>query len=142
MTEQTPLDRFKQVLTGTARALAQEPEVEVAWSADAPAQSGKNFRVPLPGRTLPPDQAREARGFADSFALRLRHHNEAVHSKGAPPEPIARAVYDAVERVRYEALGSTRYNGIRSNLNAALELRTASDPITRAEVAKMLFTLW
>ena len=135
MTEQTPLDRFKQVLTGTARALAQEPEVEVAWSADAPAQSGKNFRVPLPGRTLPPDQAREARGFADSFALRLRHHNEAVHSKGAPPEPIARAVYDAVERVRYEALGSTRYNGIRSNLNSALELRTASDPITRAEVA-------
>ncbi len=135
MTEQTPLDRFKQVLTGTARALAHEPEVEVAWSADSPAQSGKNFRVPLPGRTLPPDQAREARGFADSFALRLRHHNEAMHARGAPPEPIARAAYDAIERVRYEALGSTRYNGIRDNLNSALELRTASDPIARAEMA-------
>ena len=75
MADQTPLDLFKQALTGTARAIAHEPEVEVAWSADSPTQSGKNFRVPLPGRNLPPEQAREARGFADSFALKLRHHN-------------------------------------------------------------------
>ncbi|QZD87843.1 cobaltochelatase subunit CobT [Qipengyuania psychrotolerans] len=135
MTDQTPLDRFKQVLTGTARALAHEPEIEVAWSADQPSQAGKNFRVPLPGRNLPKDQATEARGFADSFALRLRHHNERLHAKGAPPEPIARACYDAIEQVRYEAIGSTRFDGIRENLDAAVELRTASDPIVRADDA-------
>ena len=54
MADQTPLDRFKRALTGTARALARESEVEVAWSADAPSASGRNFRVPLPGRDLPP----------------------------------------------------------------------------------------
>ena len=59
MADRTPLENFKQVLTGAARALAHEPEVEVAWSADSPAQAGKNFRVPLPGRNLPPDQATE-----------------------------------------------------------------------------------
>ena len=135
MSEQTPLDRFKQALTGASRALAHEAEVEVAWSADAPTQSGKNFRVPLPGRNLPREQAIEARGFADSFALRLRHHSEALHGKGAPPEPIARACYDAIEQVRYEAIGATRYAGIRGNLDAAVEMRTASDPIVRAEAA-------
>ena len=135
MSEQTPLDRFKQALTGASRALAHKAEVEVAWSADAPTQSGKNFRVPLPGRNLPREQAIEARGFADSFALRLRHHSEALHGKGAPPEPIARACYDAIEQVRYEAIGSTRYAGIRGNLDAAVEMRTASDPIVRAEAA-------
>ncbi|KZY09943.1 cobaltochelatase subunit CobT [Erythrobacter sp. HI0028] len=135
MSEQTPLDRFKQALTGASRALAHEAEVEVAWSADTPTQSGKNFRVPLPGRNLPREQAIEARGFADSFALRLRHHSEALHGKGAPPEPIARACYDAIEQVRYEAIGSTRYAGIRGNLDAAVEMRTASDPIVRAEAA-------
>ena len=135
MSEQTPLDRFKQALTGASRALAHEAEVEVAWSADAPTQSGKNFRVPLPGRNLPREQAIEARGFADRFALRLRHHSEALHGKGAPPEPIARACYDAIEQVRYEAIGATRYAGIRGNLDAAVEMRTASDPIVRAEAA-------
>ena len=136
MVDQTPLDRFKQALTGTARALSHEPEVEVAWSADNPAQSGRNFRVPLPGRTLPPAQAKEARGFADSFALRLRHHSEKVHASGAPPEPIARACYDAIEQVRYEAIGATRFSGIRDNLTSAVDMRTASDPIVRADEAK------
>ncbi|MCA0890971.1 cobaltochelatase subunit CobT [Qipengyuania flava] len=136
MTEQTPLDRFKQALTGASRALAHEAEVEVAWSADSPAQAGKNFRVPLPGRNLPREQAIEARGFADSFALRLRHHDEGLHGKGAPPEPIARACYDAIEQVRYEAIGATRYAGIRDNLNSAVAMRTATDPIVRADEAK------
>ena len=135
MTEQTPLDRFRHALTGASRALAHEAEVEVAWTADTPAQSGRNFRVPLPGRTLPEQQAREARGFADSFALKLRHHSEVVHAKGAPPEPVARACYDAIEQARYEALGATRMGGVRGNLTAAVEQRTAADPIARAQTA-------
>jgi cobaltochelatase CobT len=132
LADETPLDRFKHALTGASRALAHEPEVDVAWSADAPAARGKSFRVPLPGRSVPPDQAREARGFADSFALKLRHHDEGMHARHAPSEPVARACYDAVEQVRYEALGSNNYSGIRANLDAATELRAASDPVARA----------
>ena len=69
MADESPLDRFKQALTGAARAIGHEPEAEVAWTADAPAIQGKSLRVPMPGRALPPDQAREARGFVDRFAL-------------------------------------------------------------------------
>ena len=132
MTDQTPLDRFRQALTGASRALAEQPEVEVAWTADTPAQAGRNFRVPLPGRSLPEQQAREARGFADSFALKLRHHSEGMHAKAAPPEPIARACYDAIEQARYEALGATEMGGVRGNLSAAVEQRLGGDPILRA----------
>ena len=135
MSDESPLDRFKSVLTGTARALAHDAEVEVAWTADAPSHTGKNFRLPMPGRSLPRAQAMEARGFADSFALRMRHHNEALHGRHAPAEPVARACYDAIEAVRYEALGSTNYAGIRSNLDAATTLRMSSDPIARAASA-------
>ena len=133
MADNSPLEQFKQVLTGTSRAIAHEPEVELAFTADAPTQAGKNFRVPMPGRLLPPDQVAEARGFADSFALKLRHHNAALHAKSAPPEPIARACYDAIEQVRYEALGANRFGGIKANLDAATEMRTASDKIVRAQ---------
>ncbi|MBO6944041.1 cobaltochelatase subunit CobT [Altererythrobacter sp.] len=133
MAEETPLDKFKHALTGASRAIAREAEVEVAWSADAPSASGKNFRVPLPGRDLPPEQVAEARGFADSFALKLRHHNVDLHSKNAPPEATARACYDEFERVRYEALGANNFGGIKANLESATELRVASDPIARAQ---------
>jgi cobaltochelatase CobT len=135
MADETPLDRFKSVLTGAARAVAHEAEIEVNWTADAPAAQGNTFRVPMPGRSLPRAQAMEARGFADSFALRMRHHNEGLHSRHAPSEPVARACYDAVELVRYEAIGSNAFTGIRGNLDAALMVRMGADPITRAASA-------
>ena len=132
MADESPLDRFKSVLTGASRAIAHEPEVEVAWTADTATANGKNFRVPMPGRNLPRAQAMEARGFADSMALRLKHHDEALHARHAPSEPSARACYDAVEAVRYEALGANAYAGMRDNLDAATMVRLGGDPITRA----------
>jgi cobaltochelatase CobT len=135
MADESPLDRFKTALTGAARAIGHDAEAEVSWTSEAPALQGKALRVPMPGRTLPHDQAQEARGFADSFALRLRHHDEALHRRAMPAEPEARACYDAVERVRYEALGENNYAGMRDNLASATELRTASDPIVRAASA-------
>ena len=41
MVQETPLDRFKAVLGGAARALSEEAELELAFTADAPTQSGK-----------------------------------------------------------------------------------------------------
>ena len=136
MTDQSPLDRFKQALTGAARAVAREPEAEVAWTADAPALLGKSLRVPMPARQVPPDQAGEARGFADSFALRMRHHDAALHRAHSPAEPDARACYDAIERVRYEAIGETGFAGMRANLAAMTETVSRGDPISRATTAE------
>ncbi|KUR70439.1 cobalt chelatase [Novosphingobium fuchskuhlense] len=132
MPDESPLDQFRSVLAGTARAVAEVPELEVAWTADGPSQTGTNLRLPMPGRALPAAQVAEARGFADGMALKLRLHNEAMHGRAAPIEPLARACYDAIEQVRYEALGSDGYAGIRGNLDAATTVRIASDPITRA----------
>ena len=135
MANESPLEQFKQVLTGTARALAHEPEIELAFTADAPTQAGKNFKVPMPGRLLPPDQVAEARGFADSFSLKLKHHNAARHAALRPSEVIAGAAFDAVENARVEALGSRNMAGIAANLGHALELKLRTDPISRAQSA-------
>jgi len=93
---------------------------------------GKNMRVPMPARSLPPEQVAEARGVADGFALRLRHHDPALHARGAPPDPIARAVFDAVETARIEAVGGRGMAGVAANLSRALDQRLRSDPIVRA----------
>ncbi|HEX7873393.1 MAG TPA: cobaltochelatase subunit CobT [Sphingobium sp.] len=135
MTARSPLDDLKAVLAGTARAVARDAEAEVGYTADAPHLVGKTIKVPTPSRSLAPEQVALARGFADSMALKLRHHNSALHNRHMPAEPAARAVYDAVEMVRYEALGSKGYDGTRANLAAALLMRTGADPITRAQSA-------
>ncbi|SIO12670.1 cobaltochelatase CobT subunit [Parasphingorhabdus marina DSM 22363] len=133
MADRSKLDDLKDVLGGAARAMAHEPEVELAYTAEAPSQSGQHLKVPMPARDLPPDQVAEARGFADSFALKLRYHDEASHRKNAPQEPVARACFDALEQVRTDALGSRNMKGVNGNLDAALEMRMRSDPISRAQ---------
>ena len=132
MAEQTPIEAFRQVLAGTARAMAREPEIELSFTSEAPSASFRQLRVPMPARNLPAAQVAEARGFADGFALRQRHHDVAVHTRAAPGDAAARLVFDAVEQARVEALGSRAMAGVRANLGQALEMRLRSDPLARA----------
>ena len=135
MTERSPLDAFKDVLSGTARSMARDMEVEVGFTADAPHLAGKAIKVPTPARTLPAEQVSLARGFAAAYALKLRHHSAKIHAASAPGEAVARAVFDAVEQARVEAIGSRQMEGVRANLNHALDMRLKSDAIRRARSA-------
>ena len=132
MSDETSIDRFRSALTATARAISRDREVEVNWTSDAPSQVGNTMRVPMPGRDLDAGPVAAARGAADSFSLKERHHDGAVHNRGRPFEPVARQAYDAIEQVRWEAIGANRMAGTRENLSAALDQRLAADPITRA----------
>src|ERR671917_1703341 len=109
-----PIEQFRQVLTGASRAIAREPEVELGFTADAPVSSGKTIKAPMPGRNLPEREVAEARGFADAAALRLRHHNSALHAKNSPGDETARAVFNAAEQARVEALGARAMAGVRA----------------------------
>jgi cobaltochelatase CobT len=133
MSAQSPLDDLKAALSSVARAVTRDPEVEVGFTADAPVQIGKAIKVPTPSRTLPRDQVAEARGFADGYALRMKHHSDKVHSAARPSEPLAAAAFDAMERARIEALGARNMAGMRQNLSASLTMRMRSDPISRAQ---------
>ena len=132
MAEANPLEAFRQALAGATRALAGDAEVELGFTSDAPSTSGKSVKAPMPGRALGARDAAEARGFADAAALRLRHHNARLHARGAPADEIARAVFDAAEQARCEALGARSMAGVRDNLARLTEMRLRTDPLTRA----------
>ena len=61
------------------------------------------------------------RGSADALALLLRYHDAALHKKRSPMGQPARAVFDAVEQVRVQALGARRLSGVADNLRALVD---------------------
>jgi len=130
------IDQFRRALAGAARALARDSEMEVAFASDSRSVSGKMARVPSPGAGLEPKLVAEARGAADSAALRLRHHDDRIHAVQAPLDPEARAVFDALETARVEALGARSMAGVRNNLAELAEARVRGDSITRARNAE------
>jgi cobaltochelatase CobT len=131
-----PIDLFRRALAGAARAIARDSEVEVVFASEAAPSSGKTARVPSPGPSLQPRLVAEARGAADSLALKLRHHDERLHSALAPLDPEARAVFDALETARVEALGARTMAGVRENLAELTEARVRGDAILRARSAE------
>jgi cobaltochelatase CobT len=136
MGEPSSLDQFRRVLAGAARAIAHDGDVEVAFASESGATGGKLARVVSPGPGLAPKLVAEARGAADAVALRLRHHNSALHQGAAPLDVDARAVFDALETARVEALGARTMPGVRANLAELTEARVRADAITRARTAE------
>jgi cobaltochelatase CobT len=61
------------------------------------------------------------RGWADSLALTAACHDTKLHSRLAPRSGPAKAVFEAVERARIEALGANRMPGMAANLAARVE---------------------
>ncbi|MEK9965670.1 MAG: cobaltochelatase subunit CobT [Alphaproteobacteria bacterium] len=118
-----PVEEFRRVTAAAMRAMAREPELTVSFTPDPPGVAGAEARLPLPARDLPAEEVGVVRGEADALALRLRHHNAELHQSRVPTAPAARALYDAVEQARVEAIGANRMSGVADNLGAALEMR-------------------
>ncbi|MBB3898375.1 cobaltochelatase subunit CobT [Roseococcus suduntuyensis] len=116
----TRQEEFKRATAGAVRAIAQQTEVQVAFQPGPAGVSGKRARLPLPTRSLPPAEMAKLRGAADAVALKLRHHDEATHAARAPARKEAREVFDALEDVRVQAVGSRHMAGVAANLRARL----------------------
>jgi cobaltochelatase CobT len=123
-----PSEPLKRAVAGCLRAIAGDPEVEVAYAPERPLLTGQKARLPEPPRKLSAEDVAVLRGYSDSMALRLACHDASLHSKLAPQGAEARAVFDAVEQARVEAIGSRRMEGAGQNLAAMLEDRYHRGP--------------
>jgi cobaltochelatase CobT len=117
----SPTEIFKRATASTLRAIAERDDLTVGFGPEPPGLAGTRVKLPNPARDLPPEEAAQLRGAADSLALRVRYHNDAVHMKRLPGSPLARAVFEALEQARVEALGSRRMVGVGQNLTAMLD---------------------
>ena len=126
--KENPLEPFQHALTQCMKTIADEPELTTSFSGDNPGISGKKVRLPQMGRDLPADEVAITRGLADSFSLRMANHDDATHSHYLPEGKLARAVYEAVEQARVEAIGTNAMPGVADNITAMLTDRYEKMP--------------
>jgi cobaltochelatase CobT len=125
--KEAPQEPFKRAVASALRALAQAPELEVAYGSDRPsltsADGGGRARLPEPPRKMAPRDAAILRGHADAMALRLAVHDQALHRRLSPQAQGARDAFEAIEQARVESVGARRMEGVRSNIAAMLDDR-------------------
>ena len=121
--KESPTEPFKRAVSGCLRAIARKADLDVSFAAERPGIVGGKARLPEPPRKLSALDAAIVRGHADAMALKLACHDPSVHRKLVPGGQQARAVFEAVEQARVEAIGARRMDGVATNLSAMLEDR-------------------
>ncbi len=129
--KESPGNEFKRVLTVAMKTIAEDPELSVAFGNENPSLSGNKARLPQIGDELKASDIAIVRGLSDSFALRLANHNDKVHSHYQPQGKNARAVFEAVEQARIEALGANAMPGMKTNLGAMMDDRYRRKDVSR-----------
>ncbi len=127
----TPSNEFKRVLTVAMKTIAEDPELSVAFGNEAPSLAGNRAKLPQVANELKPADIAIVRGLSDSFALRIANHNDKVHARYQPQGKNARAVFEAVEQARIEALGANAMQGMKTNLAAMLDDRYRKKDVAR-----------
>nr|VFK30827.1 MAG: cobaltochelatase CobT subunit [Candidatus Kentron sp. MB]VFK75254.1 MAG: cobaltochelatase CobT subunit [Candidatus Kentron sp. MB] len=149
---ETKTEQLRRVTAATCRAIAGRRDIELSFEADetvylstkiysiashneAPlleekeAASATRVCIHPPSAVPHPREIARVRGEADTAALRFAYHDAALHERLAPLDVSARMLFDALEEVRYEALGARRMMGVALNLSNAWEERCLSLPL-------------
>ncbi len=111
---------FKQALSATMRALARSKDV--------------------PSTPVIPSQLHKAdiagiRGIADNNALYFRLHDAQQHYVIRPTQPASARLFDMLENVRVEALGSQNMTGVQHNLAKRFEKECIEHQITTENIS-------
>jgi cobaltochelatase CobT len=130
-TKEDRAEKFKNVLGTAMKTMALEPELVVAYGNDQPALTGKKARLPQVTQNATDKDIAVTRGLADSFSLRLSNHSDKVHGHYQPQGKNARAVFEAVEEARIEAIGANAMPGVAQNLGAMLNDRYSRMVVNR-----------
>ena len=118
---ENPLEAFKRATVATVRAIAEDGEIEVAFGQGSAVARGKRLRMPLPTMGSDAAEINAVRGVGDELALKMRFHDESVHSRYAPRGGPAQEMFEWIEDARIASIGSGRFEGVARNLEASLE---------------------
>lgn len=129
MAKEDPLEHLQQSLVSSFTALAAETD------SSAAEREGIAELVPKIDRRRLPKEVTKVRGELDHFALKTRFHDPLEHQKTTPASPEAAAVFNALERARFEAKGMQMYRGIAGNIDAmdqAIHAQMSAEAVTGA----------
>ncbi|MEM6620490.1 MAG: cobaltochelatase subunit CobT, partial [Pseudomonadota bacterium] len=115
-----PAEPFKKALAEATKAMANEPELSVAYTVDPPGHTNDTMRLPQVTRRMTRDEVLLARGTADAYAMKMRFHDEGTHARYAPQGEMARAIFEAMETARCEAMGARAMPGTAGNIDAKI----------------------
>ena len=111
----TSVNTFKKSIESTIKAISKKPDINILFGSGN-TNSDQNVNLPEVNKKTLYKSRLSIRSKSDSASLLNRYHNKKIHKKMSPKNSEIRVIFDEMENLRCELLGSLKYPGIKKNL--------------------------
>ena len=111
----TNINTFKKSIESTVKAISKKSDINILFGSDNKS-SYQNVNLPEVNKDKLYKSKLSIRGKSDSASLVNRYHNNKIHQKMSPKNLETKVIFDEIEFLRCELLGSLKYPGIKKNL--------------------------
>ena len=111
----TNINTFKKSIESTVKAISKKSDINILFGSDNKS-SYQNVNLPEVNKDKLYKSKLSIRGRSDSASLVNRYHNNKIHQKMSPKNLETKVIFDEIEFLRCELLGSVKYPGIKKNL--------------------------
>ena len=117
-----PLSKgFRSSTSACARAIARDRSIDITFEENASDTQTQVLPQIADDATL--TERLETRGRSDAIALHRQHHDARLHQRLQPSTETSQHLHNMAEQARVELIGSTTFEGVGRNLDAALDAR-------------------
>ena len=106
---------FKKSIESTIKAISKKSDINILFGSDSKS-SYKNVNLPEVNKKKLYKSKLNIRGRSDAASLVNRYHDKKMHQKMSPDNLETKIIFDEIEILRCELLGSVKYPGIKKNL--------------------------
>ncbi len=109
------INTFKKSIESTIKAISKKSNINILFGSDNKS-SFQNVNLPEVNKDKLYKSKLSIRGRSDSASLVNRYHDKKIHQKMSPENLETKVIFDEIEFLRCELLGSIKYPGIKKNL--------------------------
>ncbi len=111
----TNINTFKKSIESTIKAISKKSNINILFGSDNKS-SYQNVNLPEVNKDKLYKSKLNIRGRSDSASLVNRYHDKKIHQEMSPENLETKVIFDEIEFLRCELLGSVKYPGIKKNL--------------------------
>ena len=111
----TNIEIFKKSIESTIKAISKKSDINILFGSDNKSYY-QNVNLPEVNKNKLYKSKLSIRGRSDAASLVNRYHDKKIHQKMSPENLETKIIFDEIEFLRCELLGSAKYPGIKKNL--------------------------
>ena len=119
-------DYFKKSIESTVKAISEKKNLNIFFGET---DKTKSQDIILPSIKDPSEviKVKKIRGMGDSASLMQKFHDSILHKKLCPSQENQKKIFDELESLRCEVLGSAEMPGVKKNISDFIEIEVKEE---------------